>query len=510
MTYYDIAYNAIVCQGPNCFAKVFQVKRDGKADSMQAMKPRLVIHSGIVLLVFLFFSTLIHAQKPAAADLLVLNNVTVVDVRTGTLQPEQTVILERNRIFSVGPGKYAKYPRNAPSVNCRGLFLIPGLWDMHVHLVFGDWFPDAQEISLPLFVVNGVTGVRDMGSELDIVQNWRNEIEAGRLIGPRIFTSGPMLDGPKPRFPSSLAIATPEDAHRAVAGLKRRGADFIKLQSLIPPDAVFAIAEEARKQEIPFEGHVPDSVRASEMSEAGMKSFEHLIGIFEGSSPAEDDFLKGNKTEGRFLATYDPARAAALAAILAKNQTWQCPTLVWERGGNLIDASDFSKDERVKYVPASWKNKTWKRFTEEITKGYGTDDLATRKKFIEKELEVAGMLHKAGVPFLAGTDTPAGVHIFPGYSLHEELQRFVAAGFTPLEALQTATINPARFFGIEDQAGTVETGKFADLVLLSASPLEDIANTQKIAAVIVNGQYFRRADLDRMLGRVEIAARRQP
>jgi imidazolonepropionase-like amidohydrolase len=395
---------------------------------------RFAMHSGIFLLFFLFFYAAIYAQKPAAADLLVLNNVTVVDVRTGALQPEQTVVLERNRILSVGPSKSAKFPRNAPSVNCRGLFLIPGLWDMHVHLVFGDWFPGAQEISLPLFVANGVTGVRDMGSELSIVQDWRNEIEAGRLIGPRIYTPGPMLDGPKPRFPSSLAIATPEDAHRAVTDLKRRGADFIKLQSLIPRDAVFAIAEEARKQEIPFEGHVPNSVRASEMSEAGMKSFEHLIGIFEGSSPAEDDFLKGNKTEGRFLATYDPARAASLAEMLAKNQTWQCPTLVWERGGNLIDVSDFSKDERVKYVPASWKNKTWKRFTEEITQGYGTDDLAMRRKFIEKELEVVGMLRKAGVPFLAGTDTPAGVHIFPGYSLHEELQRFVAAGFTPLEA----------------------------------------------------------------------------
>jgi imidazolonepropionase-like amidohydrolase len=469
---------------------------------------RFAMHSGILLFAFLFFSTPIHAQKPAAADLLVLNNVTVVDVRTGALQPEQTVILERNLIFSVGPSKLAKYPRNAPSVNCRGLFLIPGLWDMHVHLVFGDWFPSAQEISLPLFVINGVTGVRDMGSELDIVQRWRNEIEAGRLLGPRILTSGPMLDGPKPRFPSSVAIATPEDARRAVADLRQRGADFIKLQSLIPRDAVFAIAEEARKQEIPFEGHVPDSVRASEMSEAGMKSFEHLIGIFEGSSPAEDDFLKGNKTERRFLATYEPPRAAALAAMLAKNQTWQCPTLVWERGGNLIDASDFSKDERAKYVPASWKNRTWKRFTEEITKGYGTDDLATRKKFIEKELEVVGMLHKAGVPFLAGTDTPAGVHIFPGYSLHEELERFVAAGFTPLEALQTATINPARFFGIEDQAGAIEKGKFADLVLLSANPLEDIANTQKIAAVVVNGRYFRHADLDKMLGGVEAAALR--
>ena len=474
------------------------------------IRGRLAGDSGILFLICLFFFEPLHAQKPAADDLLVLNNVTVVDVRTGALQPEQTVILERNHIALVGPSKSAQYPRNAPSVNCRGLFLIPGLWDMHVHLVFGDWFPGAQDISLPLFVANGVTGVRDMGSELDIVQGWRSEIEAGRLIGPRIYTPGPMLDGPKPRFPSSAAIATPEDAHRAVADLKRRGADFIKLQSLIPRDAVFAIAEEAKKQEIAFEGHVPDAVRANEMSEARMKSFEHLIGIFEGSSPAEDEFLKGNKTEGRFLATYDPARAAALAAILAKNQTWQCPTLVWERGGNLIDVSDFSKDMRVKYVPASWKTKTWKRFTEEITQGYGADDLAIRKRFVEKELEVVGMLHKAGVPFLAGTDTPAGVHIFPGYSLHEELQRFVAAGFTPLEALQTATINPARFFGMEDQLGAVEKGKLADLVLLSANPLDDIANTQKIAGVIVNGRYFYRAELDKMLGRVETAAHRQP
>jgi imidazolonepropionase-like amidohydrolase len=468
------------------------------------------MHSGILALSSVFLSGATRAQKSAADDLLVLNNVTIVDVRSGALEREQTVILERNHVASVGPNKSAKYPRNAPSVNCRGLFLIPGLWDMHVHLVFGDWFPDAQEISLPLFVASGVTGVRDMGSELDIVQAWRNEIEAGRLIGPRIYTSGPMLDGPKPRFPSSVAIATPEDARRAVADLKLRGADFIKLQSLVPRDAVFAVAEEAQKQEIAFAGHVPDAVRASEMSRAGMKSFEHLIGIFEGSSPAEDDFLKGNKAEGRFLATYDPARAASLAEILAKNQTWQCPTLVWERGGNLIDVSDFSKDARVKYVPASWKNKTWKRFTDEITEGYGADDLAIRKRFVEKELEVVGMLHKTGVPFLAGTDTPAGVHIFPGYSLHEELQRFVAAGFTPLEALQTATINPARFFGMEDQAGTVEKGKLADLVLLSANPLEDIRNTEKIAGVIVNGQYFRRAELDKMLGGVEAAAHRQP
>ena len=443
-------------------------------------------------------------------ELLVLDNVTVVDVRTGKLEPDQTVILERHRIFSIRPSKAAKYPRNADSVNGKGLYLIPGLWDMHVHLVFGDWFPDPKDISLPLFIANGVTGVRDMGSELHVVQDWRNQIAAGRLIGPRILTSGPMLDGPRPRFPSSVAIASPEDARHTVDDLKARGADFIKLQSLIPREAVLAIAEEAKKQGIAFEGHVPDAVRASEMSEAGMKSFEHLIGIFEGSSSAEDDFLKGNKTEGRFLATYDAVRAASLAALLAKNHTWQCPTLVWERGGNLLDVSDFSGDARIKYVPGPWKKKTWKRFTEEITQGYGTDDIATRKKFIEKELEVVRMLHQAGVPFVAGTDTPAGVHIFPGFSLHEELQRFVAAGFTPLEALQTATLNPAQFFGMEGQLGAIEEGKLADMVLLSANPLEDIANTQKVAGVFVNGRYFDHAQIGKMLRGVQAAAQRHP
>src|SRR5207245_2434540 len=146
------------------------------------------------------------AQHRSPNDPLVLTDVTVVYVRTCALQPKQTVSLERNHIYSVGPSKSAKYPRNAATVNCQGLFLIPGLWDMHVHLVFGDWFPDAKDISLPLFVANGVTGVRDMGSELEVVQNWRNEIEAGRLVGPRILSPGPMLDGPKPRFPSSIAI----------------------------------------------------------------------------------------------------------------------------------------------------------------------------------------------------------------------------------------------------------------------------------------------------------------
>jgi imidazolonepropionase-like amidohydrolase len=466
---------------------------------------------GTTLVCLLFLWRPAEAQNRSLQDITVITDVNIVDVRTGEIRPDQIVIIEKNRIATIGSRKDTRYPRNAPNIlNGKGAYLIPGLWDMHVHLAFGDWFPRADEISLPLFIANGVTGVRDMGSELEVVQSWRDEIEAGRMVGPRIMTAGSMLDGPKPRFPSSIAVATPEDGRRAVEQLKASGADFIKLQSLVPREAVFAIADEARKEEIPFEGHVPDSVRASEMSDAGMHSFEHLIGIFEGSSPIEDEFLKGDKTETKFLATYDPERAAALAVLLAKNQTWQCPTLVWERGGNLIDVNDFSKDTRAKYVPAYWKELTWKKFTDQVKQENSADDLDTRKKFIEKELEVVQLLHKAGVPFLAGTDTPPGVYIFPGFSLHEELERFVAAGFTPLEALQTATLNPALFFHMEDDLGTVEKGKIADLVFLAANPLEDIHNSQRVTAVIANGRFFSRNDLQRMLQRVEESAKKEP
>jgi imidazolonepropionase-like amidohydrolase len=456
------------------------------------------------LLVCLLFSAVASLAQSSKSPTLIIHDVAVIDATGAPAKPHQTVIVEDGKIVAIdnsGMGFAGKLPGN--HIDGSGKFLIPGLWDMHVHMVFGDWFPRGKEITLPLFIANGITGVRDMGGELEVLQQWRKDISDGKLIGPRIIMSGPMLDGPKPRFPSSIAIKTPEDGRRAVDDLKRRGADFIKLQSLIPREAVFAIADEAKKQSISFVGHVPDAVRASEASNAGQKSFEHLIGIFEGSSPLEDEFIKGTKTEKQFLSTYDTKRAETLFALLAKNQTWQCPTLVWERGGNLIDQTDFAADTRAKYVPAYWKDVTWKRFTDQVEHDFNTDDLATRKRFIGKELEVVNAMHRAGVQFLAGTDTPPGVYIFPGFSLHEELQRFVAAGFTPMEALQTATLNPARFLGREGELGTIEKGKLADLLLLDANPLDDIRNTQKIAGVVANGRYFSRADLDKLLAGVE-------
>jgi imidazolonepropionase-like amidohydrolase len=327
------------------------------------------------------------------------------------------------------------------------------------------------------------------------------------MVGPRMVIAGPMLDGPKTQFPASIAIATPEDGRRAVAMLAARGVDFIKIQSYVPRDAYFAIAEECRRRGLVFAGHVPDAVRGAEAANAGQKSFEHLIGIFEGSSTAEDALLAGGKSPAKFLDTFDAAKEAALTRELAAKQVWQCPTLYWERGQWLVDAIDVSRDPDAPYAPMSWREQSWPRFTQSIIKELDTDPLPVRERFVAHELEIVHRLHAAGVPFLAGTDTPAGVDVIPGFSLHKELARFVDAGLTPLQALQTATINPARFLGREADLGTVERGKLADLVLLDKNPLTDIANTRSIAAVVANGRYFSRADLDGILRDVAAAAR---
>ena len=200
------------------------------------------------------------------------------------------------------------------------------------------------------------------------------------------------------------------------------------------------------------------------------------------------------------------ALAALALPLMAKNQTWQVPTLVWERGQWLIDAIDKSHDPLIRYAPAAWKDRTWPMFTDSILKDMDTDPLPIRKKFVQVELDMTLAMFKADVPFMAGTDTAAGVHVFPGFSLHEELALFVQAGLTPMQALQTATLNPAKFLGREAELGTIEKNKSADLVLLDANPLSDIGNTRRIQGVVLAGRYFSRRDLDRMLNRAAAAA----
>ncbi len=433
----------------------------------------------------------------AHAQTLAITHVTLIDVSTGATIPDSTVFVAGNRIVSVTHAGAAN-PKAALVVNARGKYLIPGLWDMHTHVYFDNTAADGTDLILPLFLANGVTGIRDMGSKLDAVLHARDAIAAHQMFGPRMVVSGPMLDGPKSPYEAEIPITTPESGRKAVDMLKGRGVDFIKVQSYVPHDAYFAIADEAKKDGIDFEGHVPDAIRASEAIASGQRTFEHLIGIFEASSPDEDTYLTGKKSPGAFLATYDPAREADIIALIAKNHLWQCPTLYWERGQWLVDAIDYTKDPDIAYAAHSWVTRQWPASQKSIVKSLDRDPLAIREKFVTHELEIVHKLQAANVPFLAGTDTAAGVDVIPGISLHLELQRFVSAGFTPLEALQTATLNPAKFYGRLNDFGSIEPGRIADLVLLRANPLDNIANTRTIAGVVHDGLYLSEQDLDQL------------
>jgi imidazolonepropionase-like amidohydrolase len=453
------------------------------------------------------------AQPAPAPAPIVINHVTVINPGASSVRADQAVVIIADRITAVFDAAKFQPLKNARVIEGEGQYLIPGLWDMHVHSAFGDWFPGGRDIILPLFIANGVTGVRDMGGDLPVLMEWRKQIAAGQIIGPRMIISGPMLDGYLPsgklRFPSSVAITTPASAVAAVDLLKAQGVDFIKVQSVISHDAYLAAATEAHKQGLPIVGHVPDTVRIREVVEAGQKSIEHLMGIFEGCSTEEDRFVRGEGNLKLLLTTQDQPRCQALTRLLAQNQTWQVPTLAWQRGGTFLDQRDLKHQPLEKYVPAYWRDVTWRRFTDEMMPDLLRDPLTLRQQYFASNLQMVGALHRAGVPFMAGTDSAPGVYIMPGFSLHDELANFVEAGFTPMESLQTATSNPAKFLGRESSDGSVESGKVADLVLLSANPLDDIHNTQKITAVIANGRLFDRATLDQILITVEFAAKQQ-
>ncbi|MBZ5524778.1 MAG: amidohydrolase family protein [Acidobacteriia bacterium] len=458
--------------------------------------------SSFTLFVTLLLLTVPIALAAPAQPPLVIHHVNIIDATGSPLQPDMAVTIQGDRILRIEKAARTRIPAGAQVIDATGKFLIPGLWDMHVHIIFGDWIPGGKQVSLPLFVANGVTGVRDMGGDLDTLLEWRKEISAGTLIGPRMIIAGPMLDSPKSRFPSSLSIATPEEGRKAVNDLKAKGVDFIKVQSFVQRDAYLAVADECKKQKLTLAGHVPDVMRASEAVDAGQKSIEHLTGVFEGCSTAEDELLKGPKGPKRFLDTHDPLKCAALISKFAQHRTWQVPTLVWERGQWLIDDIDYSHDPLLKYAPQSWQKKSWPVFTKSILSDLDTDEVAVRRRFVKKELEIIGVMHRSGVPLLAGTDTAAGVDVLPGSSLHTEMEYMVEAGLSPMDALQTATRNPAEFLGLQKDLGTIAKGKIANLVLLEANPLEDIRNTRKISAVILNGRLLDRAELDGMLSKI--------
>lgn len=256
-----------------------------------------------------------------------------------------------------------------------------------------------------------------------------------------------------------------------------------------------------------FAGHVTIFVTPAEASDAGQKSIEHMNGILLACSAHEEEIKKRgnvNQSTAEIIDTYDDGKAASLFARFVKNRTWQVPTLTVRRAGAFLNDSEFIQDARLKYIPPATRER-WKPENDFRYRNRTPAEIATRKRLYQKERQLVGAMHRAGVPLMAGTDV-GNPYVFPGFSLHDELALLVAAGLTPMEALQAATRNPAQFLGEKD-LGTVQQGKLADLVLLDADPLADIRNTTKIAAVVVRGRLMEREALDHLLAKVEAAGR---
>lgn len=427
-----------------------------------------------------------------------IRNVNVIDVESGTLRKRVNVVVRGSAIASVG-----RLAQGAV-IDGAGKFLIPGLWDMHVHL----W--DKQSM-FGMYVANGVLGVRDMGSDPVRTRKWRADVEAGRAVGPRVYTPGSPVDAPSEtqlKMPV-VRVGNADEARRAVDLLDTQGADFIKVMSTLSRDAYFALAQRSRVIRAVFAGHVPEAVTISQALDARQKSMEHMFGLALACSSEEPDLRKARaeaveKGDNAALAiirlrtyqTFSESRATELFRKMARYDVWQTPTLVLRKRLSLLGLEELVAASQGKAVPKEIRA-TWDDPLADLRKA--TPDLLERfRRDYEFHAKLVSLMQRNGVGLLAGTDT-GDPYVLPGYGLHDELELMVQAGLTPAQALRTATLNPARYFGIEALSGSIARGKRADLVLLDANPLEDISNIRRISRVFVRGAPLNRKQLDRML-----------
>jgi imidazolonepropionase-like amidohydrolase len=455
----------------------------------------MLLRALLASLVLALSAALLQPAQNPASDTTTILHVTVVDVASGKGLPDQTVVLQGDHIVSVTASDSSGSPQGRV-LDARGAYLIPGLWDMHVHV------QDLED--LPLYIANGVTGVRLMFG-VKKIKELRAKLAAAPAA-PDVLYGSVIVDGDPPVWQGSIVVHKPDDARRVVDEIKESGADFVKIYNGIPRDAYFALVEEARKQNIPFAGHLPFAIRASEASDAGQRSIEHLTGIAIACSKREQDLMKelrplhyieNTNLMGEAIRSFDAAQCQALLAQFRRNMTWQVPTLTLHRAMGYLDDAHFTSDPRVAYMSGEVRRR-WDPANDFRFRRSTRAEFAFHRSIFDADKQLVGLMFRAGVPLLAGTDA-MNPYCMPGFSLHDELALLVESGLTPLAALQSATLRPAEFLGRTGELGSIAPGKRADLVLLSADPLTDIHNTTQIQAVWLRGKYFDRAALDQLL-----------
>ncbi|WP_329054748.1 amidohydrolase family protein [Amycolatopsis sp. NBC_01488] len=462
----------------------------------------------------------LFAQDAAAAGLavVVVRGATLVDGTGGPDRPDSAVVLVGDRIAWTGPAGALPPLAGAQVVDGRGRYLIPGLWDMHTHGL------DYEEIFPPLFLANGVTGIREMWGYAEN-RATRAKIARGELLGPRVVMGSSILDGPVSLLtPPVTKVATPAEGRAAVRAAADLGDDFVKVYFYLPAEVFVAIADECRALGLPFGGHWPYRVGQVDAARAGLRSFEHLFGLPIATSSRRDELLAvlaatpfdpaaprdffnlARELDRQATQAYDPATAAGHFAALARHGTWLSPTLAVNRVIS-SPAAAFAHDVRLKYVPQDLRDYWADRIT--LFAPTTPQQIAQQHAYFEALQRLVVAASEAGVGLIGGTDCE-NPYVYPGFSLHDELELLVQAGLSPRRALRMVTRDAAAYLGREATAGTVTPGKVADLVLLDANPVADIRAVRRVHTVVTAGRVLDRAALDGLLAGVEAAANRPP
>jgi Amidohydrolase family len=443
---------------------------------------------------------------------LVIKGATLLDVRNGRQIENSAILVERDRIKEVGDASTIVIPIDARVIDAHGKWVIPGLFDMHVH------GSARKDVPIALYVGNGITAIRDMGGNVTSLRMTRQKIEAGEKLGPHLFYTGNVLDGSPPVAPpTSFIVDTTEEAKSAVEFLVSQGADSIKIYNNITEPVLDAIAKAAKPAGKPVGGHVPKAMSLKRSIELGFNFVEHAAirskdllewnSITLAEANQITSLLSVTQREALVWQRVDlsSTKVQALISFMAEKGVFLDPTLSIDEFDSLFLYEKEAKHPNNRFLKRSFVEEALGpehdifRMPAEL-KAVATTGIEKRRKFV-------GMCNRAGVKILAGTDGPGIGRLTVGFGLHHELELLVQAGLKPIEALQGATINAARALRKENEIGSLEAGKFADMVILNADPLSDILNTTRIDSVLLRGRVFDRARLDATLAEIEAEAK---
>ncbi|MEQ8684082.1 MAG: amidohydrolase family protein [Imperialibacter sp.] len=466
----------------------------------------------VFLLVFIAFAGCKPGEPNVSDTAVLIANANVIDVATGQIAKERAILIDSGRIVSIG----ASNELSAQVIEDRrfdagGRYVIPGLWDMHVHIEGEDLVEDNRAL-LPLYVAYGITTVRDCASDLgELVLAWRDSINNDQLFGPQIFTAGSKLEGINSIWKGDLEIANEEELEQMLDKLDGYNVDFVKItENTLPGDLFLTSVKEARKRGYKVTGHVPYDLSVEELATAGFSAIEHAsytLRLGSDDSGIVDSIRAEKLTRAEagavYNSTFNQDSAFARYKMLAEQGVAVTPTLIGGKQLAYLDENNHQNDAYLKYLTDRFTSKYQWRI--DRMAGETPEQKQGRKDRYQLIAEQLPYLHKAGVAILAGSDAAAlNTFVYPAQALHEELVLFQEAGLEPLAILQSATINGAKFFSVQDKLAGIVPGMEADLVILNSNPLDDISATQDIFAVVNDGEYLSRQKLDELLQRVQL------